>query len=752
MENQPSSISNLVDDQGLLRHSRQEVFSQADYERVARDVEAQVSDPKEMDKLVSKYRHRFGYHIDADNALELFPDYVKSHESRLHFLTAVIHPAIAVAKAVFDQINEEPTTPDSNYGVFLGGGSGSRKGSIRRVYFENLKKEGKAKPLFVYDSTLANYDLVKTCIDRTLSKKDRRVEILYGHLPVEEAAESVRRRGKIVGRLVPEDIVGWTHYGAQQSTKRLMGDFESESRVSVDFWDAKTFQKIEDITTQGYASKEDTIQRIQTDRKNREKELKAIKNKQPAIIYNRPRMAMECMTDWMSSVKEVMDNDRTDRDMTLLLNEIMDVGTQRILGHDLQLERTKDYFSTMDERCKDIPFLHESARDRSVEIQRSIDFKKPREGMTDEDIKRAIIISENDNPYGRLLESEISDNILKSLTPEMKRTAEKFAAFTLKILDSFVDTADDESKKKVLETFKNNTVIKACNLNELRSSPEIHHPLRNLTNPERNESIEQDLRDYLASPIEDRVSNEIFFHIITNLPRHINDIYDTPPIKWCHAAEEYEAQVVESIRNRERSSDGFYSLAKGINFTHNMRDTPKVEDGRKYNRAIDRMVLDIDKVKETTENRLHHGETFAADVSGHTMFMLFAADEANKQGYDIDPKYATLLLGAMIVHAGCHTWGEALSIFNHLSDALRFQKSVCGRHDLSSEEEEKIGEHYEKWAKLLPPQRSTEESRARDKEVNPGLSEAREILTGLLQKEHFVSDIGAFFYQLYDFR
>src|ERR1700733_9387079 len=116
MGNQPSSTSNLVDNQGLLRHSRQEVFSQGDYERVARDVAAQVSDPKQMDKLVSEYRHRFGYHIDSDNALELFPDYAESHESRLHFIEAVVQPAMKVAKAVFDQINEEPPTPDSNYG------------------------------------------------------------------------------------------------------------------------------------------------------------------------------------------------------------------------------------------------------------------------------------------------------------------------------------------------------------------------------------------------------------------------------------------------------------------------------------------------------------------------------------------------------------------------------------------------------------------------------------------------------------
>ena len=165
-----------------------------------------------------------GKKIDTDLARELDPNYLADPGR----VAGIHHEEVsAFADRMFAARMAMPVTEPDEHVVFLAGGGGSGKSTIR----EGFKLDSGAQTL--WDGTMSTYDHAKEKIDMAL-KSGRDVVYDVVLCPVGKAVSNAvtRANSDAHGRIVGLDVLAKAHIGAPLTALRLMKDYEGDKRVA----------------------------------------------------------------------------------------------------------------------------------------------------------------------------------------------------------------------------------------------------------------------------------------------------------------------------------------------------------------------------------------------------------------------------------------------------------------------------------------------------------------------------------------
>jgi hypothetical protein len=161
--------------------------------------------------------------LDVDLARELCPEYASGIEGRKKWTEATNEPAWEFIKSLYE-IKLKPN-PNGQV-VFLAGGSGSGKSTVSGKLLEDVFDLAD----IVCDGTFSTYETARDRIQMAINS-GRPVQIVYIHRPFEDAVRGVFARYKLTGRWVPADVLAKSHAGAQDTVKRLYGEFQDAESV-----------------------------------------------------------------------------------------------------------------------------------------------------------------------------------------------------------------------------------------------------------------------------------------------------------------------------------------------------------------------------------------------------------------------------------------------------------------------------------------------------------------------------------------
>ena len=162
-----------------------------------------------------------GRKIDIDKARELDPNY-NADPSRV---AGLHHDQVAAfADKMFEERMSMPVTSENEHVVFLAGGGGSGKSTIR----DEFALDHGAHTL--WDGTMSHYESSKEKIDRVL---DSRRLVVYDVVlcPVENAVRNAIIRANETGRVVGVDILARAHSGSTSTALKLMDQYAGDKRV-----------------------------------------------------------------------------------------------------------------------------------------------------------------------------------------------------------------------------------------------------------------------------------------------------------------------------------------------------------------------------------------------------------------------------------------------------------------------------------------------------------------------------------------
>ena len=186
-----------------------------------------------------------GKKIDTDLARELDPNYLADPAR----VAGVHHEEVsAFADRMFAARMAMPITMADEHVVFLAGGGGSGKSTIR----DQFDLDHGAQTL--WDGTMATYDHAKEKIDMAL-KSGRDVVYDVVLCPVAKAVSNAvtRANSSEHGRVVGLDVLVKAHVGAPLTALRLMKDYEGDKRVAFRVFEnagkLKDVHEISDIET-----------------------------------------------------------------------------------------------------------------------------------------------------------------------------------------------------------------------------------------------------------------------------------------------------------------------------------------------------------------------------------------------------------------------------------------------------------------------------------------------------------------------
>lgn len=178
--------------------------------------------------FMARYRERFGNFVSADDAKELFEEYAATVDTKSARTLAVHRPSSALARAVYEQLVQEPT-PEGKADVvlFTAGGTGSGKTSSVRHLLEPVVRNAH----LVYDSTLASLEGAQRDIE-TAKHAGKGVIIAYTYRPADVAyRDGVLPRAQREGRIVDVRSHVATHVRALANVRRLAERYAGDPDV-----------------------------------------------------------------------------------------------------------------------------------------------------------------------------------------------------------------------------------------------------------------------------------------------------------------------------------------------------------------------------------------------------------------------------------------------------------------------------------------------------------------------------------------
>ena len=168
--------------------------------------------------------------LSADLALELFPAWAGTRESRALKVAAVAEPARALVKEAFRRaLYEKP--PGSRF-LFLGGGEGS--GRIAAAKGVDSTKSRFDEAAVVYDSSMGlDFQNTERRIEEALAH-GHPVDLVFVWCPVEKAVRNaVSEAIHGSGKTMPMDDIAQDHFHAPRNFRALADKYAGRKDVTV---------------------------------------------------------------------------------------------------------------------------------------------------------------------------------------------------------------------------------------------------------------------------------------------------------------------------------------------------------------------------------------------------------------------------------------------------------------------------------------------------------------------------------------
>lgn len=188
-----------------------------------------LSKPDAVEKYAALPHVEGGKILDVDEARALSPDYNQDSESQLLHTLSTHKPAAAWIRQRFADMLSEPTNPeDPGHVLFMSGGGGSGKSTIRK----GLLSDVAANSEIILDGTFQKESAARDNIEAVL-KSGRDLTVSYVHRPFESAMASVKSRFESHGggRWVPPEALANDHVMAQQTFLNMAEQYKDDPRV-----------------------------------------------------------------------------------------------------------------------------------------------------------------------------------------------------------------------------------------------------------------------------------------------------------------------------------------------------------------------------------------------------------------------------------------------------------------------------------------------------------------------------------------
>jgi hypothetical protein len=424
------------------------------------------------------------------------------------------------------------------------------------------------------------------------------------------------------------------------------------------------------------------------------------------------RVPAELLIHWISEVAAVReDSERsgTGNDLLDFLRATEEDAWLRWTRRDLSIEAVIKYFSSIRQACEQaratqLAFLAQRYENELALISEH----------TEDHAQEAALLARLDGEYfGRRFESVLRKYVRENASPQIRKNAMEIGRFIADTLDSVQSDKKDEAiivlRNKLSKRWKWGTAL-------VRNSV-----LKNLFEsvvPDDPETIRENFSRYLRSSMETPYSLMVLADVAYRFSGVLQRIFpeDMPAqFRFVTTVKTYRREIKYAMRENEDSDPG--------------------DPGAGVVRGIYKSYLKHDEAQEHTKAALYNGTPYVRGFSGHTTAMLHLIVEARKQGYQIDPRYAVLIVMIWGVNKGRHATYGVLLAADHFNEPLDLRLGSLGRDALYPK---KKAERIKNYQRLVDaPDEFTR-------------SKAAEALKANIVESRFVPDLHAFLSGFHD--
>lgn len=196
-----------------------------DLRRAETEFATQLSKPDTSGRYAALPDTDGGRILDTDSARELYAPYRESQESRTYWQNATQRPASAWIQGEYERRISLPATGDA---VFMAGGGGSGKSTIRRQFSEIASQHADV----IYDGVFANLERAERNVDLAL-KSGRTVRLEFVLTDAEVAAARAAKRFYSEGRDLPARVMAEDHVNALETFLRMADHYKDNPDVKI---------------------------------------------------------------------------------------------------------------------------------------------------------------------------------------------------------------------------------------------------------------------------------------------------------------------------------------------------------------------------------------------------------------------------------------------------------------------------------------------------------------------------------------
>jgi hypothetical protein len=383
------------------------------------------------------------------------------------------------------------------------------------------------------------------------------------------------------------------------------------------------------------------------------------------------RVPAELLIHWISevaAVREYGERSGTGNNLLDFLKASEEDAWLRWTRHDLSIEAMTKYFSSMRQACEQarttrLAFLAQSCEKTLALISE----------RTDDRAQEQELLARLDGEYfGRRFESVLMKHVMDNASPQIRKNAMEIGLFIADMLDN----VQSEKKDEALIVLKNKLSKRWKWGSALEGNSVLTSLFENVV-PENPKTVSESISRYLRSSMGSPYSLMLLADVAYRFSGFIQRVYpDDMPARF---------HFVNTVKTYRREIK--YAM-------HENEDNDPGDPGADVVRGVYKSYLKHDQAQKHTKAALYNGTPYVRGFSGHTTAMLHLIVEARKQGYQIDPRHAVLLVMIWGVNKGRHATYGVLLAADHFNEPLNLRLGSLGRDALLPEKREERMKNY----------------------------------------------------------
>lgn len=336
--------------------------------------------------------------------------------------------------------------------------------------------------------------------------------------------------------------------------------------------------------------------------------------------------------------------------------------------HDLRIDAMKNYFASMQKACGQAGVAHLLLLAQHYEKEPALISQ-----YTEDPVLGREFLARLDGEYfGRRFESVLMKHIMENASPQIRNNAMEIGRFIAEMLDS----VESEKKDEAVIVLKNKLSKRWKWGNALDGDNVLESVFENVA-PENPMTVSENITRYLRSSMETPYSLMLLADVVYRFAGFIQRAYPENMPACFH--------FVKTVNTYRREIK---------NAMHENEDNDPGEPGADVVRGVYKSYLKVDEAQMNTRAALYSGTPYVRGFSGHTTAMLHLIMEARKQGYQIDPRHAVLIVMIWAVNKGRHATYGVLLAADHFDEPLDLRLGSLGRDLLLPERREERIENY----------------------------------------------------------